>query len=444
MASVHQSPAVGRTFGAHTERAPGNLPVYAAVVLGYLLLLPPQFNLVIAGSVIPPYRFFIAIASLYTIRQVVRGQISFCWADTAIVAAVVWICLAMSVSSPTEVALTGSIAHIADIGFSYFFARTVFRNLNDVRKFLILMLPVLTLTGIIMVIEAVTHTHIIQGIASALTGVPVDYRSSPRMGLLRAQGPFPHPISAGIFLSSFLPLYWLAGFKGWVRGMGIFAAMCSIVTVSSATLLSLVAGLGLLFYNWLTEKIANVTWKLFFIFSGLTTLALQLGTGPGVFGTFIRFASFNTASSYNRVLIWRYGTENVAQNPWFGIGYADWQRPVWMVASIDHYWLLTAIRFGLPASILIAIATLLGILMIIRTSMTSAGHDKTFQRGLAIAMAVFALGLISVSIWLSAQVWYFLLLGLIVSVAKTMAEPTDPAAIAAGNQAPPAGRRHVR
>ena len=145
----------------------------------------------------------------------------------------------------------------------------------------------MTFVGVIMVIEAITHTHIIQGLASAITGNPVDYRSSPRMGLLRAQGPFSHPISAGIFLSSFLPLYWLAGFKGWVRGLGAFAALCSIVTVSSATLLSLVAAIGLLVYNWLSERIINLTWKLFFFASGLVVFALELGTGAGVFGSFV-------------------------------------------------------------------------------------------------------------------------------------------------------------
>ena len=89
-----------------------------------------------------------------------------------------------------------------------------------------------------------------------------------------------------------------------------------------------------------------------------------------------------------------------------------------MVASIDHYWLLTAIRFGLPATVFIGIATLLGLLLIMRASTAVEGRDGKCLRGMAIAMGVFALGLISVSIWLSAQVWYFLLLGLIVSLAK--------------------------
>ena len=37
-------------------------------------------------------------------------------------------------------------------------------------------------------------------------------------------------------------------------------------------------------------------------------------------------------------------------------------------------------------------------------------------RGLAIAMAVFAFGIVSVSIWLSTQVWFHMMLGLCVSL----------------------------
>ncbi|MFB0612091.1 O-antigen ligase family protein [Aurantiacibacter poecillastricola] len=443
MASVHQTRAPDWSASAASGREASNLRVYAAVALGYLLLMPMQFYMNIGGSVIPPYRIFLIISSLFAIREIARGQVRLGWADTAIIIAVIWICLAMSITSTADEALTASIAHITDIGFSYFFARAAFRNLRDVRMFLLLLLPGIFSLGLILVIEAVTHQHIIQGAAAAITGSGVDYRSAPRLGLMRAQGPFPHPISAGIFLSSFLPLYWLAGFKGWVRFAGAFAAICSFATVSSATLLSLVAAIGLLVYNWLSSLIANLTWRLLFVVIALVTFTLELGTGSGVFGTFVRFASLNMASSYNRVLIWRYGTQNVEQNPWFGIGYADWDRPIWMVASIDHYWLLTAMRFGLPASVLIGLATLLGILLVVKKSMTSTGEDQRCERGLAIAMAVFALGLISVSVWASAQVWYFTMLGMVVSAgsaARLSSHPTTRA----GSQAPAEGRRHAQ
>jgi len=395
-----------------------DLSVYLAVILGYLMLLPPQLNMSILGSSIPPYRFFLIAAALYVLGGAMRGRLRFAWPDLAIIAAVAWICLAMSITSEWQEALTGSIAHITDIALAYLFARTAFRDLRDLRTFLILLLPGLLVTGVIMVLEAVTHTHIIQEAFSQLTGKPIVYGSTPRLGLMRAQGPFPHPILAGIFLSSFLSLYWLSGFKRWTRNLGAIAAICSIVTVSSATFLSLIAVIALLSYNWLSEKIANFTWSLFFVFFALFVFAAELGTKSGTFSLILRFASLNSMSGYFRILIWDYGTQNVAENPWFGIGYAEWTRPVWMSASIDNYWLLTAIRFGAPASILVGVATVATVVLIIRKSMSSQWLDQRLERGLAVAVTVFALGLMSVSIWLSAQVWFFVLLGLTVSLAQ--------------------------
>ena len=89
-----------------------------------------------------------------------------------------------------------------------------------------------------------------------------------------------------------------------------------------------------------------------------------------------------------------------------------------MVASIDHYWLLLAIQYGVMVPILIVLATVLAIFALIRRSTLSGAIDARFQRGIAIAFSVFALGAISVALWLEVQVWYFVLLGMTVSIAN--------------------------
>lgn len=399
------------------------VPVVLATALGYLLLLPPQLNATIGGSEIPPYRAFLIVASLYVLGSAARGRVRFAWPDACIGFAVGWICLAMSWTSPWQEALTASVAHLTDVGLAYFFARIAFRDLRDLRMFLIFMLPGLLVIGTIMALEAITATHIIQGSLSRLTGETFYYRSDPRLGLMRAQGPFPHPISAGIFFASFLPLYWLAGFKGWVKVAGTLASLCGFFSVSSAALLSLVASVGLLVYNWFTDRIANLSWRVFFILAGLFVFVAEFGTKSGTFSLLMRFGSLNTVSSYQRINIWYFGTQSVRKHRWFGIGYGDWERPVWMLDSVDNYWLLLAMRFGVLPSVLIALATVLAVILIMRRSKRSQGADQQIERGLAMSLSIFALGLISVAVWLSAQVWYFVLLGLTVSLASSVAQP---------------------
>jgi O-antigen ligase len=395
-----------------------DLAVYLAVFLGYLMLLPPQMSVDLVGSVIPPYRFFLLGSLLFIMASALRGRLRFTWPDIFVFFATAWISLAMSITSEPDEAFTGSVAHIADVGCAYFFARAAIRDLRDLRMFLLLMLPGLFAVGVVMVVEAVTARHIVQGIASQITGREIAYASSPRFGLMRAQGPFAHPILAGIFLASFLPLYWLAGFKWWVKLAGAFAAFFSVVTVSSAALLALAAATILLAYNWLTERFVNLTWRLFFVFTGLGFFALEFGTNGGAFSFLVRFASLNAVSSYTRILIWEYGTQNVADSPWFGIGYREWERPSWLGFSIDNYWLLVAMRFGIPTVMLIALATLIAIFVLSRRSVQSRAFDRQAERGVVIALAVFALSLVSVSVWLSTQVWFFMLLGIAVSLAN--------------------------
>ncbi|MBI1402406.1 MAG: hypothetical protein GC147_04250 [Porphyrobacter sp.] len=395
-----------------------NLPVYLAAVLGYFMLLPPQISVTIGGSFIPGYRFFLIVASLFVLGTAARGKMRFQWADLCILVAVAWICVAMSLTSDWNEALTASVAHVADIGLAYFFARTAIADVRAFRMFLVLILPGLLIVGVLTMIESVTFTPIIQPLFSKLTGRPAEYYSSPRMGLLRAQGPFAHPISAGIFLGSFLPLYWTAGFRGWVRIAGVAGSLGSFFSVSSAALISLSASTGLLVYNWLTRHFVNLTWQLFFVFGAIFVFLTEVGTKSGTFSLVIRFASLNSDTGYRRVLIWEYGSQNVAAHPWFGLGYGDWKRPVWMTDSVDNYWLLMAMRFGILPSVLIGLAVFLALVAIMRKSMTSTGSDQQTERGVAIALAVFALGLVSVAVWLSVQVWFFVLLGAAVSLAK--------------------------
>lgn len=390
--------------------------IYLAALLGYILLLPPQLNITILGSVMPPYRFFLIPAALLVLATGLRGRFAFTIPDFLILGTTFWISVSLFLNHEPTDALGSSVALATDIGLAYFFARAVFRTLRDVRIFLLLMMPGLLIIGSIMAVESITHTNIIQPFFGNLTGQSVGWRHDERLGFMRARGPFPHPILGGIFLASFLPLFWMSGLSRIPRSAGSLAAILSFFTVSSAALLALTAATGLMIYNWLTERFSNLTWRLFFGGAAILIFALEFGTKSGSFNLLMRFASLNSYSAFNRVHIWRFGTRNVAENPWFGLGFNDWERPVWMKASIDHFWLLQAVQFGIATPLFMALATILAVLALMRGARYSSGVDRHSLQGLAIALSVFALGIVSVSIWLSAQVWFFALLGICVSM----------------------------
>ncbi|WP_086617543.1 O-antigen ligase family protein [Erythrobacter tepidarius] len=392
--------------------------VLLAVVLGYIMLLPPQFNIPIGTSVIPPYRFVLLASVFYIVGSRLRGQWRFVLPDALMLVAAVWIWVAFFVVSATfEDFFTASVAQTCDIIIPYFFARSTLRSLRDLRLFLILMAPAFAVTAAIITLESVTKTHIIQPLARSLLGVGggyslIDYR----LGLLRAAGPFPHPILAGVVLSTLLSLYWFSGLRGWPRLVGVGAALASFFTVSSAALLALTSMIVLIIYDWLTERIANISWRLFFILFGIFVFVAELGTKSGTYSLLVRFGSLNSSSAYYRTLIWRFGKQNVEKHPWFGIGYAEWERPFWMGKSVDHYWLLQAIQVGIVPPLMYAIVIFLAFLALIRRQSSANLVDGRALRGVAIAMVVMAFAVVSVAVWLSAQVWFHLMMGLSVSM----------------------------
>ena len=145
------------------------------------------------------------------------------------------------------------------------------------------MAPGLAIIGVFLIAESFTNRRLIQDFAGLLTGRSAGYRIDIRLGLFRAPGPFPHPILAGVFLASFLPLYVLGGVRGWPKIAGIVAAVCSFFTLSSAALLGLVVGGALLAYNWLSERVTNLTWRLFFVVTGVLVFVAETATGSGTF-----------------------------------------------------------------------------------------------------------------------------------------------------------------
>lgn len=417
-ATYRQVPAQRRGGFAVPQRTASTLPVTLAAVLVYLLLIPQQFNVTLGGIYLSAFRVFLLGGSLYVLSNALQKNLRFAWPDLMVILAVAWIWLASYMSSGSVLtALEMGGSHTVDMGLAYFFARATIRTPTDLRRLLVLITPGIFIIGSVIAAEALGRAYILQPIASALTGQPMPINYEIRMGLLRGTASFPHPILAGIVMASFLPIFLMSGLRGWPKILGVIAASFGVFSMSSAAMLGVVVGGILVVYDWLSERIANVTWRLFMIFVTILYVTVELTSNSGFYGLLIRYASLNTGSAYNRILIWNYGTENISRHPWFGIGYADWDRPDWMHwSSFDHFWLISALRFGIPAAFFLLAATLIALIMVAKRSRELPLHDSRLLRGIAISLAVFALGLNSVTLWMSAQVWFFMLIGITVTL----------------------------
>lgn len=439
MAAVQTILQSGAPVAAGVRHQSVPVPLYLATTLFYLLLIPEQANFSPGGVMLTPYRLFLIPIFFYLLRVALRGSFRFAWPDVAVSLACFWIALASYISSGSfEDALIMGGAHLMDIALPYFVARFAIRTPRDFRIFLILIAPGVASMGLVVLTESLTGRHLIQPFLAMLTGNPSKLGPEFRLGLMRGAASFPHPILAGICLASFLPLYLMSGLRGWPKWIGVIGSVGSFFTMSSAALLGLAAGMMLRAYDWLTQRVLNLNWRIFLVAVSILYSAVELTSKSGFFNVLVRYASLNTVSAYNRVLIWRYGSENVARNPWFGIGYTDWDRPSWMQwdtsFSIDHFWLLLAVRFGVPVTLFLLLTAFGAVVMIAARSPTHGPHDAQLMRGVAISLAVFALGAFSVALWLNALVWFFTLCGIAVSLASLsrQAIPFRPAAPSVG------------
>lgn len=329
------------------ETAPARGPVWVAYLFVFSLLVPIDFAF--GGVVLFPHRivlllFFVPFAiRLYLMRR--AGPVLA--ADWFLLASALWAALALLANHPFSMALQPAGIFIIEFFGAYLLARVTIRSGEDFQKFVKVLFLIMCVLAVFAVHESVTRRslllHLIPGGASREL---IDIR----YGLKRAQTIFSHSIHFGIFASACLGLFWFAvrprGLR-WVGGLAV--AVGTGFSLSSGAFMAFT--MQALFIGWETIlRTLRQRWRLFAALSVAAYVSIDLLSNRTPFHVLVSYATFNSSSAYNRILIWQFGTENVRDNPVFGLGLnlGEWVRPIWMGASIDNYWLLLTMQYGLP------------------------------------------------------------------------------------------------
>jgi hypothetical protein len=187
--------------------------------------------------------------------------------------------------------------------------------------------------------------------------------------------------------------------------------------VACSTFLSLSAGpfVGLacqaIVIGWdrITKGI-NLRWTAIVAIFSLMWFAVSLASNRGPIKVFISYLTFSPESAYNRILIWDYGSAEVGRHPLFGIGFGDWIRPEWMSDSMDNFWLLTAVRYGLPAMLFLAAAIITLALRQARANANDVEVNRHRMAWVAITIGLAVSG-ITVHLWNAVFAYFFFLIG---------------------------------
>ena len=172
--------------------------------------------------------------------------------------------------------------------------------------------------------------------------------SESRFGLSRAAVTFEHPILFGVVCSSAFALsYYTATCLAGRLASSLVVVVATFTSLSSGPVLSLVIQAMLIVWDTVTKSLSR-RWIILAILAIVTYFVIDFLSNRHPVVVITSYLAFSADNAHIRVLIWRYGTQSVMQHPMFGIGLNEWERPAWLGDSIDNFWLVNAVRYGIP------------------------------------------------------------------------------------------------
>lgn len=283
--------------------------------------------------------------------------------------------------------------------------------------------------GLLAIPEMLTGRHFIREAFGMLFGPRSLAGVEDRLGLTRAFGPFDHPILYGVFCASALGLIWytapargvLAFGRLWRAAATVIAAFASL---STGPLMACTVQMGLIAWDVASRSFRARWWILLAGFLA-AYIAVDALSNRDPITVFISYATFNPRTGYDRKLIWDIGMDQIRLTPIFGIGMDVWTTAPewWHNTSVDNFWLLTALRYGIPGVLTLLIIALTTIVGVIRLR---AREVRPVAMGWLVSFGGLSIAAITVHLWGSAFLLFGYLLGAGVSLTRLRAAAQRP------------------
>ena len=340
-------------------------------VILYLLciVIPVGFNL--GPLAMTGLRFMMIIMIIPLLFNLSRGRYGrIILPDVMFVLHILWALIALAVNNPDQVIQQIGSVSVEFIG-GYLMGRAYIRTMDDFIAlcrwlvFLVLCTAPFalyeTLSGRPLIIEALRKVHL-----AAVAIVNIE----GRMGLERVQASFAHPIHYGLFCSVAFSLGFVAlkdiANTTWRYGASLVVALSGFLALSSGALLAIILQIALI--TW-AAVFAGIRWR-WWLLVGLFVLAyivIDIFSNRTPIRVFMSYATFSAHNAYWRSIIFEWGLKNLWGSPMFGIGLNDWVRPDYMHSgSMDNFWLVMAVRYGIPGFLLLAAGYIWGIFHVMR------------------------------------------------------------------------------
>jgi hypothetical protein len=374
------------------------------------LLIPGNFS--VAGTQMSPNRAILLVIGPFLGWRWLRGDAGGPnVVDVLMLLSTLWLGLALTVNHGLGT-LPRSTIMCAEIFGGYLVGRILIRNTADYRRFFVLLTLGFACLLPFAVVEMLTGKNLLRALFEPIFNIPPRQSNlARRLGMVRSQAVFDHPILFGLIASMAVAnvLYiWRDRFVRSVQLAAFFVFMV-FTTISSGPMLSVLLQLAITFWDRMSWFLRG---KWFWLAGGasLTLVVLYFAAEFHILDFIIQNLMFNPQTAEGRLIILEYGSAEVARHPLFGIGLNEWVRPWYKAPTFDNFWLNYAMRFGLPSLVLLVTALAISCSRIAMQS-TLTRREQDYRTGHLIALAGIAITLGTVYIWSAASVFVWIYIG---------------------------------
>ena len=397
----------------HHALAAASLPI---PVLIYLIAVVLPVGMQVGPLMLTALRLVLMVMVIPVMLGVLTGRHGRVFAtDILFTAHIAWSTVALAMNNPEMVVEQMGSVGIEFLG-GYFMGRAYIRNAEHFGALCRALVVIVCCMAPFALFETLTGRPLILEVirAGGFRTVPFNYQDQ-RLGLDRVQMSFAHPIHFGLFCSVIFSLSFVAmeGMVGTARRFlvsGLIAA-CGFLSLSSGALLAIALQFGLIAWALIFSTTKHRWWYLVALFA-VTYVVIDILSNRTPIQVFLSYATFSSHTAYWRAQIFEWGMKNVWMNPVFGLGFKDWIRPWYMYSgSMDNFWLVMAVRYGIPGFLTVTIGYVLVVYHILRRNFEGDLTLTQFRRAWVFTFLGLSFTLCTVHIWTNIYSFVFFILG---------------------------------
>jgi len=193
-------------------------------------------------------------------------------------------------------AVVNQVANLLDVFGSYFLLRFLIRDEEDIQRAVKIFAVITAVVGLCMLNEKFRS----QNVFGYLGGFPIT--PQVRDGAIRAQGPFEHPILAGSFGATLIPLFcwlWRSRESKRLAVAGIVGSSCIVLACASSTpLMPYVAGVVAMCFWPMRKQMRMFRWGL-----AIALVSVHLVMKAPIWFLIARVDLTGSSSGYHRAML---------------------------------------------------------------------------------------------------------------------------------------------